>query len=53
VARTISNTISSYSMGKTHKRMVKKKALINNEWDKLHEYAKCLNVTSHKNYKKK
>ena len=29
----------------------KKEALINNNWDKLKEYAKCLNESSHVNYK--
>ncbi len=30
----------------------KKEALINEEWDKLPDLAKCLNKTSHENYKK-
>ena len=30
----------------------KKKALIEKNWDKLHELAKCRNKTSHGNYKK-
>ncbi len=46
------NVYQAISFEKQVKRWSRKKkeALINREWDKLHELARCKNASSHENY---